>query len=47
MKKYGIAGFPTALILDGDGNKVGETAGYRKGGAAAYAEHLLEIERKR
>ena len=46
MKKYGIAGFPTALILDGDGNKVGETTGYRKGDAAAYAEHLLEIKRK-
>ena len=32
-KKYGIQGFPTALILDGDGKKIAET-GYRKGGAA-------------
>lgn len=46
VKKYGIKGFPTAVILDGDGKKVGET-GYRKGGAAKYAEHLLEIKRKR
>ena len=46
MKKYGILGVPHALILDGDGNKVGET-GCRKGGTAAYAEHLLEIKRKR
>ena len=46
VKKYGIEGFPTALILDGDGNKVGET-GFRKGGAQAYAEHLLDIKKKR
>jgi len=45
VKKYGIRGFPTALILDGDGKKVGET-GYRKGGAKAYAEHLLSIGKK-
>lgn len=46
MKKYGIDGFPTALILDGDGNKIGET-GYRKGGAAQYVAHLLDIKKKR
>jgi len=45
VKKYGINGFPTALILDGDGKKVGET-GYRKGGAAQYIAHLLEIKKK-
>ena len=39
VAKYGIDGFPTALILDGDGKKIGET-GYREGGPAAYAEHL-------
>ncbi len=41
-KKYGIRGFPTAIILDGAGKKVGET-GYREGGAAKYAEHLKKI----
>ena len=46
VKKYGIAGFPTALILDGEGKKIGET-GYRKGGAKPYAAHLLEIKKKR
>ena len=46
VKKYGIKGFPMALILDGDGKKVGET-GYRKGGAKPYAEHLLDIKKKR
>ena len=46
MEKYGIAGVPHALILDGDGNKIDET-GYRKGGAKSYAKHLLEIKRNR
>ena len=46
IKKYGINRFPTALILDGDGNKVGET-GFRKGGAKPYAEHLLDFKKKR
>ena len=46
IKKYEIEGFPTALILDGDGNKVGET-GYRDGGAAKYIEHLKELKNAR
>ena len=45
VTKYRVDGFPTALILDGDGKKIGET-GYRKGGAANYAEHLMEFRRK-
>ena len=44
VKKYGIKGFPTALILDGDGKKVGET-GYRKGGPVEYAKHLMSMRR--
>ena len=43
--KYGIRGYPTALILDGDGKKVGET-GYRQGGAAEYVKHLKSFRRK-
>ena len=43
-KKYGIRGFPTALILDGDGKKVDKT-GYRQGGAAEYVKHLMEIKK--
>ena len=42
VKKYKIRGFPTALIFNGDGKKVGET-GYRKGGAAEYVKHLMEF----
>jgi hypothetical protein len=44
-EKYGIRGFPTALILDGDGKKVGET-GYRQGGAAEYVKHLKSFLKK-
>ena len=44
-KKYGIRGFPTALILDGNGNRIGKT-GYRQGGAAKYAEHLMGFRKK-
>ena len=46
VEKYGIEGFPTALILDGDGKKLAET-GYRRGGAKAYADYLLEIKKAR
>ena len=45
VKKYKVSGFPTALILDGDGKKVGET-GYRKGGAAEYVKHLMGFRKK-
>ena len=44
-KKYGIRGYPTALILDGDGNTVGKT-GYRKGGAEGYVKHLMKFRNK-
>ena len=45
VKKYGIKGYPTALILDGDGKKAGET-GYRAGGATKYVEHLKSFRKK-
>jgi protein disulfide-isomerase len=38
-KKFGVKGYPTILLLDADGNKIGET-GYQAGGAAKYVEHL-------
>lgn len=41
-EKYGIRGFPTILILDGDGQVI-ERTGYRKGGVDKYVEHLQEI----
>jgi protein disulfide-isomerase len=38
-KKYGIQGFPTILLIDGQGKLVAQT-GYQAGGAAKYVEHL-------
>lgn len=43
-KKFGIRGFPTALILDGEGRKVAET-GYRRGGPEKYAKYLKALKK--
>ena len=37
--------FDEALILDGDGNRIGKT-GYRQGGAAEYVKHLKSFRKK-
>jgi protein disulfide-isomerase len=42
MKKYGIRGFPTVLVLSPEGELVGRT-GYQKGGPEAYVKHLSEM----
>ena len=44
VKKYKIRGFPSALILNGDGEMV-EKTGYRRGGGKAYADFLLEVRK--
>jgi len=41
-EKYGIRGFPTILVMDGEG-KVMERTGYRRGGPEKYVEHLKGI----
>ncbi len=41
-KKYSIQGYPTLIILDGDGKKVAEM-GYVKGGAKAF---IAEFEKQ-
>lgn len=43
-KKFKVRGFPTALILNGEGETV-EKTGYRKGGAKAYADYLHEVRK--
>ena len=44
-KKFGIRGYPTLIILDGDGKKVAEM-GYVKGGAKAFiAEFQSQTKR--
>ena len=44
VEKYGIGGYPTALILDGDGKKVGEM-GYMRGGPEKYAAEMLKLRK--
>ena len=43
-KEYKIQGFPTALILRGDGVQVEQT-GYRKGGAKPYVDYLKDVRK--
>jgi len=40
--KYSIGGYPTIIILDPNGEKIGQT-GYKAGGAESYVSHLEEI----
>lgn len=44
VKKYEVRGFPTVLILDGDGKTVSQT-GYRAGGPEKYAKHLKALKK--
>lgn len=38
-KKYGVRGFPTLVILDSDGKKIGQM-GYQRGGPEPFIEAL-------
>lgn len=42
MEQYGIQGFPTIVLLDKDGETIGQT-GYRPGGPGQYITHLKEL----
>jgi protein disulfide-isomerase len=42
QKKYDVKGFPTLVLIDSNEQEIG-TAGYRPGGAKAYAEHLKQL----
>ena len=39
QQRFGVEGYPTIVLLDGDEAQIGET-GYEEGGAAKYVEHL-------
>lgn len=43
-KKYDIKGYPTIIVLDGEGKKVGEL-GYMKGGPAAFIAELNKLKK--
>ncbi len=44
LKKYGVRGFPTILLLSPEGKLLGKT-GYKAGGAEAYVEHIKELSK--
>jgi protein disulfide-isomerase len=45
QKKFEIKGYPTVVVLDADGNKVGET-GYEPGGPKAFIAQLEKFRKK-
>lgn len=45
QKKYGIEGYPTIIVLDGDGKQIGKL-GYMKGGPKVFIAALEKIKKK-
>ena len=45
QKKYGIQGYPTIIVLNGEGGKAGEL-GYMPGGPKAFIGKLDELKKK-
>lgn len=43
-KKYGIEGFPTALIFSAEGERIAQT-GYQAGGPAPYVKYLMGVRK--
>ena len=41
-ERFGIEGFPTIILLDSKGGKIGQT-GYQPGGPKVYIDHLKEF----
>ncbi len=44
-EKYGVQGFPTVVVLNGDGKQVGEL-GYEPGGVSAFVSELKKLPRR-
>lgn len=44
QKKYKIEGYPTIIVLDGEGKKIGEL-GYMKGGPKAFIAELEKLKK--
>ncbi len=42
QEHFGIRGYPTILLVNGEGEEVART-GYQQGGAAKYVEHLKDL----
>ncbi len=45
VEKYSVSGFPTVVIANPEGEKIGGHSGYRAGGPKAYIKHLRELTR--
>jgi thioredoxin-related protein len=45
QKKYKIKGFPTVIVLDGEGKQIGEL-GYMEGGPKPFIEELEKLKKK-
>ena len=45
QEKYSIEGYPTIIVLDGEGKKVGKL-GYMPGGPKAFIGELEKIKKK-
>lgn len=41
-QEFGVRGYPSIILLDADGKKIGKT-GYQEGGAEKYVEHLKTL----
>ncbi len=44
-QKFGVQGFPTIVVLNGDGKQVGEL-GYQPGGAPAFVQELQKLPKE-
>lgn len=44
-KQYEITGFPTLVVLNKDGKKIGEQVGYSKGGPKAFIAKLEDFKK--
>lgn len=45
MKRYGIRGFPTIIVLDSEGETVGKL-GYMEGGPEPFVSELQKLQKK-
>ncbi|MHA3770717.1 thioredoxin family protein [Verrucomicrobiota bacterium sgz303538] len=46
QKEHKVEGFPTLVLLDPEGKKLGEVVGYVQGGPQAFIAKLKELEKK-
>lgn len=42
QRKYGVNSYPTVIVIDSNGRRLGTPTGYQKMSGAEYAQHLQE-----